>query len=1526
MWLGNGCVYKLNIDGEEKVFHSEQELDAFLFDHLDEFKIDKLNKTLSVDIQAGVLSKLDEIKLTVDSSMIEIVRSAEDPDEPEIIYKIPHSIGVTKFIEAHGLPGDWSKPINPKFDKKKWEENLRMSARKTGKSDTEIDQLIKEYEDILWTQLADIGTDIHSIFEAVFSDKEIPTLKILSKEQIENFKIQAESFKTGLIEKYGKGTKFLTEFAIKSKELASDMKVLLEKGGYNSINGRIDLIAIDPSGGIHLFDFKVSKKNFGDRDSWGIESNIQRERLNLVHSTKKRGAEYQLATYNAILHQYGLMAKDCNIVPISLDIDWDDADQSRIKTITHPDGSKSLSFRATRQATIYNIPGTRAGESYNNMSSILPAKFESSNEESIKIAQTLNELIPNANLETNVQRREVTIEYFQKHPEVIALKKITKDSPLYERGIRFSFKTFGLPKESWETATTEEELQRKLEKYVDDLNNVRTNELRTFADTIDDVLKKNLNWKNLADNFPEANKSFVLNQFKRYFEEGWDFVQDDNLNSLGFFIFRRNGVSEIVMLTNKHLLQTINLGMGTSLLGKTVANANVNSKEILDANYGNIELMKAMYYISEHPEMFKNYRIAEIRAINPWTDTNREAATINSNLIFNWNMLVSQNQDLNLKQIDENCFWDNVTGLLSIAYSKMENIDSEFLDFNLVPNAQDLTYNAQWIEQRINDLKRKYPELYNPELYAPESDVWQAYIYLNKALLASKGIYTLDEQSPGNMFTRAGINPNGLMVSAGQFSPSANMRILAQTHDQYVFEVRNKVYLLGQKFQGLIRAFLNEEKQGLTNDNIYESWFRKTSNGELDLRFLLKNPNSHDFDGKPKAKAALTEFINVMAKVRGFTDEQVQLMWDNDDELLFEVPLTEARFGQQVRRLNLKKALKNKWEQYQTLTQGVFAEDENKKGVSSVVQKLKGQSVYNKFRLDRDSRQQKLKEHGIGFFNMNLEEVFNQALLAYVREDLSKKYAPIFNAMRISLQHAEKYGKQTIDKLTTTFDKFINSKFYGEPIMDEDVRPAWRFLNVLKKGFSMMTLGLNFGSMFRELLQGTFVGLTRSGVKMIDGLDAKHYIQGAEHVIKEAHKNFSSVSLLQQLNAQYGMANMSLSNLAKQRSVNWFSIRNWNTDTLFLTSSSPDFQHRMAILVGKMMQDGSWEAHSLDENGVLKYDWKKDKRFEAYVNNKTDDPKYLEQKTLYLNYLREYNRIGFTKEDGSEFQEGDDLPMAYPPREQQTFKNFSDLLYGHYDDESKALLNDTFIGSFFLQYKTFVTAKLEQWTLEPGVYNTELLKQQYDPVNKDEKLYVKVEYKDGDNLGIPTRTIVRESQLTEEDKKSGNYEPYMRWEGAPMEGMWYGSAEFLKSLAKLDGKKLKEILNNPLKKSNLILALNDMILASLMMFIINALFGIGIGEEEWYRKAKTRQAMRDEGWGSQWFYKVAMGAFSDGPVTNIIYEMFSDVNPPLVSSITKLGKSTTEVIFGNKSIARAVTENVGAVREFQGIVRAWEED
>lgn len=127
---------------------------------------------------------------------------------------------------------------------------------------------------------------------------------------------------------------------------------------------------------------------------------------------------------------------------------------------------------------------------------MVPAKIESSSEESIKTVEKMNEIFPNSDLRSNVQRREASVEYFRKHPEVIQLKKLTPDSPLYNEkngGYRYSFKTNGLPNRRWVNVCSEEELQTALEKYVNDLNNIRTNELRVFADNIRDVFKEELN-------------------------------------------------------------------------------------------------------------------------------------------------------------------------------------------------------------------------------------------------------------------------------------------------------------------------------------------------------------------------------------------------------------------------------------------------------------------------------------------------------------------------------------------------------------------------------------------------------------------------------------------------------------------------------------------------------------------------------------------------------------------------------------------------------------------------------------------------------------------------------------------------------------------------------------------------------------------------------------------------------------------------------------------------------------------------
>ena len=87
---------------------------------------------------------------------------------------------------------------------------------------------------------------------------------------------------------------------------------------------------------------------------------------------------------------------------------------------------------------------------------------------------------------------------------------------------------------------------------------------------------------------------------------------------------------------------------------------------------------------------------------------------------------------------------------------------------------------------------------------------------------------------------------------------------------------------------------------------------------------------------------------------------------------------------------------------------------------------------------------------------------------------------------------------------------------------------------------------------------------------------------------------------------------------------------------------------------------------------------------------------------MFEQYVSEFNKLGITDENGNKFTvERDDknnyyLPRPYLQREVDTFKNYADMLYGHYDDESRGLINDMFLGSFFMQYKTFMTSKMEQ--------------------------------------------------------------------------------------------------------------------------------------------------------------------------------------------------------------------------------------
>ena len=114
------------------------------------------------------------------------------------------------------------------------------------------------------------------------------------------------------------------------------------------------------------------------------------------------------------------------------------------------------------------------------------------------------------------------------------------------------------------------------------------------------------------------------------------------------------------------------------------------------------------------------------------------------------------------------------------------------------------------------------------------------------------------------------------------------------------------------------------------------------------------------------------------------------------------------------------------------------------------------------------------------------------------------------------------------------------------------------------------------------------------------------------------------------------------------------------------------------------MHDGSYEAHTLSESGELTYDPTKDKRFSYYFENREkhkdsqgqfipakSDKEYNIQRNTYNLVMGQMNeeriRMGY-----EEYTENDFIEHAYSEKERQSYKSFTDTVYGAYDKDAQA--------------------------------------------------------------------------------------------------------------------------------------------------------------------------------------------------------------------------------------------------------------
>ena len=409
-----------------------------------------------------------------------------------------------------------------------------------------------------------------------------------------------------------------------------------------------------------------------------------------------------------------------------------------------------------------------------------------------------------------------------------------------------------------------------------------------------------------------------------------------------------------------------------------------------------------------------------------------------------------------------------------------------------------------------------------------------------------------------------------------------------------------------------------------------------------------------------------------------------------------------------------------------------------------------------------------------------------------------------------------------------------------------------------------------------------------------------------------------------QLNAIYGTANFSYNQMAENSTVQQWGLKNLRTSDLFFTATWPDFIHRNAIVIAYLKTTGAYDAYSM-EDGVLKYDMSKDKRFKTLLKYKTreecpesDIIHWNREHNIYLDNLNSWINNGYHKPDGTPLKDGDALPQALSPREVLGLKDIADRMYGNYDDETKSLMRDQLLGSLFLQFRTYGINRLQEF-FDGDTFTSDIHMEEVtvtDENGNKKKLYVvenpnKEAVQKGEEFALSIKT---EDEISLSDIKEGKATLFRRPVSHHIIGgqvqtiVDLGATLFLFKNQEEFEKMWKE---NPTYRANVRLFFLDTLGMAILALIINALYG-----------NLMQGDYNDIDWFTQWSYNVAIGITQDGPVWSVLSSIVGDGTPPMLGILQNYSNNIMSVITGKKNFLYALTNTFGATRELAYLFNA----
>ena len=1516
------CNIEITINGVTYTFHSDAEVDSFILENQSQLSegLEKgFNKIYSLDSKNETISKLMKAKSDYLSKV------GLDKDSV--------SIGVTPLWDMY-------YPFTNEQEKK-WKEEEKIIKDNPGK----------------YIASTDVGSEADNVLNSIFGKKIEPSrylTKDMQKTLIESWTkyilprlrsmgIKISDWKTQCFSQVGLQIKSwnddFTDWISKNDEYFKDSLTEQKRMAkeISTIRGVADLIIVDDDGVVHVIDFKTA-------------NNVGKDPVEFLKWHSRYSAQVQL--YEAICRQYDLPIGEGFLVVYETHYtveENDDKRKLRLDDITfNPD-------------YVIRIPSSGAvSDVVTKFFWTAPEVKETTME---SVSNMLNESFPDTPITSRLQAKELDYSFMTEH----GIHEVKRDDPEYKKGNRFYFiknrKFTNTKRHERVYGKTKSELVNDrvgpdgslivapYRKYVNELNAWKSNKFKHFADDLQYAMSIHSedDFRATIDIIAPNNSNTLMHHFRRYIKGGWKFKANDVCNSNGIYLFEKGTRLEIIVVDDEQPINKYYKFNGnTSIVGNYINDGSLtDTRTVMQASYGNMMLMKACAILAMQPELTKSVKVSNIKALN--FRNSRVFEENNSRLIQNWNLLAelysrNHKEEKPVRKLGYSTFEDDVKAAMDIADEYLEflfNSDRKYYKSLIDQRRTDKELTRESLINLLHEVQhfdkdRKLSDFRKINYLSDDSNIQKAYAYINRALLAVEKINIFQENDLGSVLR--GINLSGINMRSFNESKSALARQMGDLIMRFNTGVRLEFVKEQFKWSKLIDAAYKERNNSgvIGNDwDFFDSWFEKEDDGKtISNKFRLLRPEKFKESHGPAEIAAYEHFIAVNAKYRWPSDAEREDVIDSDSDELYEVPLMAAGFIEQLTKGQPLAALRHSWNKFKNesidVILGVDNTDPNKHEGNEIertrreLEKIDADSLSNIVYKEGSEREAYIERNGVNYLEKNLDLVFLNALFAGIRSERSPLFCELFTAMLVGADYMMDTSGLDIVEVRKAMEKFIASKFFLRDIRNPETEAINGILGILKSITANVALGWNTRAFFREVLGGQkkhfnrwlanaenpFIKGTKKFFKTPDFLDYANFVECYKDVVAKIFENTNIFGFYSQLNSIFGMVNFSGHEMIESSKRHQWTVLGL-PNKASVTSTAPDFLHRMAILGGHLKTIGAWDAYSKNSEGRLVYDMHKDQQYQTWLNYKDNEKfptlqeraKYEAEKQHYNEALESWNQSGYS------LKYGDLLPQALSPMETARIKNFADTQYGNYDDETKSLIQKQTLGSLFFQYKTYGLAQFQLWFSNPTFVNQLTYKNLLDengeelvavpPVTDEEYM------EEGDFKWYPV------SQVTEEmwNRKGTHYVKVLS--GEYFMGKLQTNYLIATHLFTLSGDEFRALWeSNPQYRVNLYISMLDL----LEFAIIGLLLRLFWGTDD--------TPIYHQDFISRWTYGVLQGASTDGPLFQTISGIVGDGTPPVFGMIKNYYRTFTSIINGNESLLYGLTNTLGMTRELSNAFRS----